>query len=140
MSEAHYRKEVVIPGLKKLGADPIAVENGRCHPGTPDVNWTHGWIELKVNPAWPARASTLVKFETFTKQQRIWLRNRWNAGGSAYLLARVGRNHLLWTGSDAADFVGIVDREKLEALAVMNTVGFDAKLLLQHLLLRKADR
>lgn len=139
MSEAAYRG-AVIKALKPLGADPIAIENGRCHPGTPDVNWLHGMLELKVIHEWPKRADTIVKCSTWTKEQAIWHRRRWNAGGSVYLLARIADRHLLFDGATAADFFSVVNREKLEALAVMNTKGLDPKLLLQHLLMRKCHR
>lgn len=138
MSETRFRQNV-IKGLNKLGADAISVENGATHPGTPDVNWLHGWIELKVLPRWPARANTVVKFDTFTPQQRIWLRRRWNAGGSAYLLARIGRDHLLFNGADAADYVGVADRRVLEGVVCLWTKHLNCELLLQHLLKRKHD-
>jgi len=136
MSEARYRQSVV-KGLRKLRMDPVSVENGLTHPGTPDINWLHGWIELKVIPKWPVRPETVVRCSTFTPQQRIWLRRRWNANGSAYLLARIGRNHLLFNGADAADYFGEVRREILEDVAEMNVTHLDYKLLLQHLLVTK---
>ena len=139
MSETAYRRNVV-KALKTVGADPVAVENGRCHPGTPDINWLHGWIELKVIHQWPKRADTIVKCPTWTLEQAIWHRRRWKAGGSTYMLCRIEEQHQLFTGADAADYFGLVNREKLEALAVMNTKGLDPKLLTQHLLMRKCDR
>jgi len=125
MSEYNFRQQVV-KELTKAGLDAFSVENP-SRPGTPDVNYIPGWIELKWLPKWPKQADTIVKIDHFTPQQRNFLRRRWNRGGPAHLLLRVGSRgsieNLLFEGPDASDFVGLVDREKLEALAVWHTFG-----------------
>jgi hypothetical protein len=109
MKESSVRKRVT-KALKKLHA--IAVEND-CYPGTPDVNYVHGWIELKVRDAWPVRAETPVTLPHFTEQQRIWLRQRQEVGGRCYLLLVVDKEWLLFSGAAAATFVGRVCRSEL---------------------------
>lgn len=94
------------------GLDPIRVENV-VYPGTPDVNYSRGWIELKYLPRWPVRGG-VVKVDHFTTQQRVWLTRRCAAGGKAFLLLKVGESDwLLFIGSVAAAIVGKVTQKQL---------------------------
>lgn len=125
MSEYNFRQSVV-KALQQIRTDPFSVEN-RVRAGTPDVNCTRGWIELKYLAEWPKLPETPVRIDHFTNQQRNFLRRRWNAGGGAWLLMRVGSRgvleNLLFSGPEAADFLGYLDRAKLVSLAVMHTYG-----------------
>lgn len=109
----------VVRALRDAGLDAVAVENP-AHPGTPDVNYVEGWLELKQLPAWPVQGGTL-RIRHFSKQQRIWLERREDAGGSAYLLLQVGVEWLLFGGADASRYVGRVGRKKLLNLALHST-------------------
>lgn len=106
MIESHMR-QIVVEALKPLHA--VSVENP-CHPGTPDINCSVCWIELKALDAWPAREDTPVRIPHFTAQQRIWLQKRYNAGGQAFLLLSVGTDWLLFSAYAAARYVGCNDR------------------------------
>ena len=96
------------PFLLAAKLDPVRVENP-IHPGTPDVNLTCGWIELKCIPGWPARASSNVRIDHFSPQQRVFLFLRWkHAPGTTFLLLEVRseRKWLLFDGNVAAKIVG----------------------------------
>lgn len=122
MTEKNMRRRVV-KALHDL--DPIAVENP-AYPGTPDVNCTLGWIELKQLEGWPVRATTAVRIPHFTQQQRVWLKRRWRQGGSAWLLLQIGQHWMLFDGVTAATHVGHVDRETLIRMATRSwTRGLD---------------
>lgn len=101
MSEADMRGKVV-RALRPL--DAMAVENPAL-PGTPDVNYIEGWIELKWLRAWPKRPDTVVRIEHFTKQQRVWHFRRRRAGGQSWFLLQVRREWLLLDGAIAAVIV-----------------------------------
>lgn len=58
----------------------VAVENPAC-PGTPDVNYAEGWLELKV----AARPSSTFR-KPLTPQQRVWLYRRHRVNGRAGVL------------------------------------------------------
>lgn len=114
MSEQTQRGRV-IRALRPLHAK--SVEN-RVGPGTPDVNYIEGWIELKWLRRWPRNAeASPVLIEHFTPQQRVWLRRRWELGGNAHLLLQVGHEWLLFRGDVAAEHVGRVTRPELYRLA-----------------------
>lgn len=117
MSESGQRQRV-IRALKSL--DAIPVENP-MRPGTPDVNCTVAWLELKWLRRWPARPDTVVRIEHFTNRQRMFLRRRWGiargGAGAAWLLLQVGREWLLFDGETAGDHVGRVCRSELYNLA-----------------------
>lgn len=101
--------------LKSLHA--IAVENP-IHPGTPDVNYSGGWIELKWMPNWKRNAdSSPVLINHFTEQQRRFLRKRTEVGGRGFLMLQVKREYLLFTGDVAAEYVGKVPRGRLIELS-----------------------
>lgn len=114
MSESHMRGRV-IQWLKPLNAVPV--ENP-AQPGTPDVNYVEGWIELKKLTKWPERSDTIVRIDHFTPQQRNWLLLRKRRGGRVHLLLQVKNEWLLFDGDVAAMHVGRVDRQELERLCV----------------------
>lgn len=100
----------VVKALKLL--DAMAVEN-QVRPGTPDVNYIEGWIELKWLRAWPKRPETIVQIEHFTKQQRVWHFQRRRAGGQSWFLLQVRREWLLIDGALAALIVNKATRQEL---------------------------
>lgn len=110
--------EALRPVLLPLKIDPVRVENAAIGSGTPDVNYTEGWIELKYAKRWPARGGPL-RVEHFTPQQRAWLTSRCKAGGKAFLLLKVGESEwLLFNGIVAALYLGHEPRERLYQLVV----------------------
>lgn len=109
MSESGQRGRV-IRALKIL--DALPVENP-IRPGTPDVNYVGGWIELKWLRRWPVKPETVVQLEHFHLGQKRWLRNRCRAGGDAWLLLQCQREWLLFTGLVAHDHVGNLTRAEL---------------------------
>jgi hypothetical protein len=56
----------------------------------------HGWVELKFKGTAPVRPSTICKLPHFTDDQRIWLKNKGEAGGMTFLLLQLGRAWLLF--------------------------------------------
>lgn len=102
MKESAMR-QIVVKALS--GLDAISVENP-ARPGTPDINYIEGWLELKVLEKWPSRASTKIRVPCFTAQQRVWLSRRWLRGGAAYFLILVDKDWLLFDGDVAGRFVG----------------------------------
>lgn len=104
----------VIKALRSL--DAIAVENS-ARPGTPDVNFSEGWVELKDMERWPKSMFTPLRVRHFTPQQRIWLARRYKKGGNVWLLLRVQNDWLLFDGQTAATHLGLRTRAELTALA-----------------------
>lgn len=117
--ESAMRRRVIV---MLHGTDPISVENP-VHPGTPDVNCTLGWVELKWLPAWPLRSNTPVRIKHFTNQQRVWLLRRWNADRRAWLLLQIETSWLLFDGKAAAYHVGLETRNAIEAAALRVWTG-----------------
>jgi hypothetical protein len=106
-SEAALWKSIR-PYLQAAKLDPVRVENP-IGPGTPDVNFIGGWMELKSIEAWPVRDASIVTIKHFTPQQRVWLFKRWKyAPGTTHLLLEVRsvRQLLLFDGNVAALVVG----------------------------------
>lgn len=112
-AEARMRQEVIVV-LKPV--DPISVENP-AYPGTPDINYVNGWIELKQKAKWPSRARTIVRIEHFTQQQRVWLRRRSMLGGRCHVLLKVGQDWLLIEGGVAAKRLGYTTKNELIRMA-----------------------
>lgn len=118
MAERNVRSRVV-KGLRSLHG--FAVENV-CLPGTPDVNYAGGWIELKWLAAWPARESTPVKLPHYTQQQRVFAMKRDRAGEKCWFLLNVERSNdwLLLDGVEAAALIGTATKSDLMAAAVVH--------------------
>ena len=112
-SESSMRSRVV-RALRSL--DAMAVENA-VQPGTPDIEYIGGWIELKSVASWPARPDTPLRVPHFTVIQRLWITVRCKKGGVAWVLLRVGREWLLLPGIVAASMLGSSTREQLIDLA-----------------------
>lgn len=132
MSESDQRGKVV-KLLRPL--DAISVEN-RAYPGTPDVNYIGGWIELKWLRRWPKGYwDNIVHVDHFTPQQRVWLKRRWRRGGRAFLLLQAqGLNWFLFDGETAAHKVGRCTGEELQKYALQSwNKGLDGKELIKWL-------
>ena len=109
MSEKALRKRVC-KMLRHHHAVPV--EN-RVGPGTPDVNCTLGWIELKKMRRWPINAEdSFVLIHHYTAQQRQWHRLRAAAGERTFLLLQVGPQWLLFTGP-ALQLVGAMTKGRM---------------------------
>ena len=113
MSEADLRGRVVV-GLRRL--DAISVENW-AYPGTPDVNYIGGWLELKWLRRWPKRPETPVVIEHWTTEQQVWITRRAHRGGQVHVLLQVGREYLLLGAKMAAVELGSAPRGRLVAAA-----------------------
>jgi hypothetical protein len=108
----------VVRWLKKW--DAVSVEN-RVHPGTPDVNHVHGWVELKWLRRWPVNSETVVEIDHFSLEQKVWLKRRWRRGGTVWLLLQVHREWLLFTAPEAVKYVGCSTRTELIEHAIEYT-------------------
>lgn len=102
--------------------DPQQVEN-RLGKGTPDTNYSHGWVELKNFAGWNRLGRIDLLKKKFTQNQRIWLRRRWISGGRAFLMIRVGRECYLFTGVVAFDLPRMLDKVTAKALSCMSWTG-----------------
>lgn len=129
-SEGKDRKDVV-RSLKSLHAFPV--ENP-VYPGTPDIAFIGGWIELKKLDEWPKRETTKVRLDHYTLQQRAWARIHHHRGGKSYWLLRVQREWLLLHGAIAAEVVGSLTREELKGRTILYmSDGLDGDRLLEKL-------
>lgn len=115
MSEKVLRRWVV-DALRPLHA--FAVENP-VNPGTPDVECTLCWIELKHVEEAPVRVDTVLAVPHYTPQQRFWARQRNIAGGCSFMLIQVSSEFLLFRGEDAAHYVGYYPLQFLRERALV---------------------
>ena len=92
--------------------DAVSVENP-AYPGTPDVNYVEGWIELKWDREFPKKDDSVFKIDHFSPQQRVWLHRRHRKGGKCWLLLQVGKEWFLFDGMTAFEIVGKVCRQEL---------------------------
>jgi hypothetical protein len=132
-------RQSVVEALEPLGA--IAVENPVL-PGTPDVNYVEGWIELKCIERWPARHQTIVRVDHFTPQQRVFHVRRTRAGGETWLLLEAceDRDYLLLQGATAAKMIGRATRRELTLAATATWHGkADCRAGLLQILSRCSD-
>lgn len=128
MSESNMRQHLVRV-LKTAGLDPVSVENP-AHPGTPDLNYADGWLELKWVKRVPAREDTVLALEHFTPQQRVWLLRRWRAGGNVHMLLCCAGEWMLFDGDVAVEVVGKSTLPELRERAKLTCQPLDEKALL----------
>lgn len=104
-------------------------------PGTPDVNFVEGWIELKYMARWPKiPAERPVLMDHFTPQQRLFAIRRSRARGNIWFLMQVGKEYLLLTGLTAAEIVGTATKQQLIDAAVLYCPkGLDEEALIKWL-------
>ena len=85
--------------------------------GTPDLSFAwgegEGHIELKYRSAPPVGAETPVVIDSVTAHQRLWWRQRWEAGGNIFVLLRIAEEYLLLPGRWAALNLGTTTMEGL---------------------------
>lgn len=122
MSEAGLQKNTLI-ALKNL--DPVPVDNPR-KPGTPDINFIDGWMELKYLPKFPKRADTVIKFPKFRPQQKVWLYKRAHKGGKCFVFVQVEKLFFLFHGGFASQFLGKMTKTQMlnHALKVWDKFPF----------------
>ena len=127
IGELPFRRGLVA-ALAPLDAFPV--ENG-ASPGTPDVNYIDGWIEVKLVDDWPKRAATPVRIKHFTPEQRATLLQRCLRGGRAFLLVyRPDNNEVyIFDGMYAAHAVGNVTELELRKHALYNGQYSDRAML-----------
>lgn len=130
--EHQHMRRRVIQALREL--DAIAVENS-AYPGTPDVAYIGGWIELKEADEWPKKPQTPLRLSHFTRHQRAWIRRHVEKGGTAFVLLKVGKSEwFLIDGKTAADMLGNSTREMIQSIACRTfNNGLDNKGLLECL-------
>ena len=132
-SESRLRGNLV-KALQQL--DAVAVENP-CSPGTPDINCTLGWIEVKKTKAWPKRSSTPVRLDhPLLPSQRVWIRRRLMRGGHVWVFVQIGRDYLLFSGGYAILGFGEATRHDLLRNSLAHWVGW--KTVTERLVLRAA--
>lgn len=94
----------------------MSVENS-ARPGTPDVECTLGWLELKEMGRWPKYGEPL-RVNHFRPGQRVWLRRRWRAGDAAYILLKVKHDWLLFAGDVGSEIIGKATEEQLRTASL----------------------
>jgi len=130
MSEKDMRGKVV-KALREL--DAFAVENP-CLPGTPDVNYIGGWLELKWLRSWPKKEETIVKIPHYSPQQKMFHRTRRMKGGAMYVLLQCKREWFVIDGIVAAEHLGECSRNFIKIMSVRWTPkGFNDLNLLDFL-------
>lgn len=115
MSERAMR-QAVVRALKSLHA--VSIENP-CRPGTPDISYADGLLELKWARSWPKRPETPLTLDHYTPQQRLFHIKRRRAGGKMFVVLQVARDWFLLDGLAAAERLGYASRAELEQVALL---------------------
>jgi len=125
-------RRYLVRELKKIHA--VAVESN-VNRGTPDINYSHGWIELKRIKTYPVHADTVVRIKHFTGAQRDWLSQRVRAGGRAYVLLHIASDWFLFDGLDASTVLGSICQRELHFYSIWSSMGkFDKESFIQVVL------
>lgn len=126
MNEAQYWGKVVGPALRSVPNSHVARIENAAAVGTPDVHacvWqTDFWLELKSVVWPPKKPGSVLRLPHYTREQRLWIRNRGKAGGRVYLLLRViypTTEHMLFNWPEAVKYVGNVPLTELRDASVV---------------------
>lgn len=93
---------------------PVSIENALTTPGLPDLCLTTGWAELKILSKWPVRASTPLRIDHFTAEQKRWAIWWTDHGGMYWLVVKVAREIFLFNAQQAQK-VGTLTRDEMLA-------------------------
>jgi len=114
-------RQLVVAALNKHKVHAISVENP-AYPGTPDIAYIGGWIELKYSRSWPARKNTPLRLPHYTPQQRVWAIEHWICGGAVWLVVQIGGTEwLVFDGETGGRHVG---RDGFHRQALYNIAAF----------------
>ena len=98
--------------------------------GIPDVNFLidgiEGWIELKYREKFPVRTNTPIRLQHFTKEQKLWHKNRVENGGRTFLFVKVDKTYYLFKGKNI-QLVGDMNRKEMKSKSCktwLNKVNF----------------
>lgn len=102
------RQQCIREGLTPPHWDRVENSAGS---GYPDLDWhwdrSGGHIELKYRADLPDDVeNTPISLPTITPHQRLWWRQRWEAGGAVFVLLRLGEEYLMFPGFWAAMNLG----------------------------------
>lgn len=84
----------------------------------PDLFVAHagwqGWVEMKVLPDWPKRATTGVRLDHWTSGQRYWSQRHQSSGGRVALLVEIAavREILVFRAADVATKIDTWTRQE----------------------------
>ena len=135
MSSEYYDRRKICKLLKSL--DAIPVENP-ARPGTPDINYVEGWLELKRIRNWPKNLDKNLRVPSFTPQQRNRHRLRRHVKGESYVLLHVSNDWVFLDGLVAANILGHASKKVLFEKSIFYSEGvFLGEKLLQYLTDRK---
>jgi len=103
LSERNMRQRLV-KALKPLNA--VSVENA-VGPGTPDINYTKGWIECKWLRSWPKKADTVVRLgHPLMPDQIAWIKRRMAHGRVVWVMLQCKQEWFLFSGLAAIHVLG----------------------------------
>ena len=122
MSEANLWQNMrVAMGKPKHWLEATRHED-KLQSGICDVSFitklrNHGWMELKQIKKYPARATSIVRVEHYTTEQKQFIRRKGKRGGMTFLFIQVERDYYLfdWIG---AQNLGHLTRKGMEETAV----------------------
>lgn len=132
MKESTARKRL-LKLFKDAGVPAIPVEN-ISHPGTPDIAYPEGWIEVKTveNSQLPKRVDTPLRLSHFTPYQRRFAQQWATSGGRCYMVLVLGKMWLLLEAEYYWTFFGRHTIDQIRENAVLESHHiFDADKLLE---------
>ena len=99
------------------GLDPVRIES-RLEKGVPDVNYIEGWLELKWHRTQPKKQEVLFILKHWTMEQATWHTRRSFSGGKTFVLLKISQEWLLFTCSDAAQYLNKTSLNELRTKVV----------------------
>jgi hypothetical protein len=121
MMESTARKRL-LKLLKQSGVPAIPVEN-ISWPGTPDIAYPGGWIEVKCveNCDLPKRIDSPLRIDHFTPHQRRFAQRWSSSGGKCFMVLVLGKMWLLLDGNYYWTYMGQHTIEQIRENAVLES-------------------